>query len=75
LDAVALVLNLGEGKVDFGDDASDIEALDVANAAVVFGLEVFADGGETLVVTGGEGSGGSDGGGHDGEGDWEMHFC
>lgn len=29
LDAVALVLDLREGQVDFGDDASDVEAFDV----------------------------------------------
>jgi hypothetical protein len=29
LDAVALVLDLGEGEVDFGDDASDVEAFGI----------------------------------------------
>jgi len=50
LDAVAFVLDLREGQVDFGNDASDVEALDVADAALVSGLEVGADLGEAVVA-------------------------
>ena len=36
LDAVAFVLDLGEGEVDFGDDAGDVEALDVWAGVLVW---------------------------------------
>ena len=78
LNAVTFVLDLGEGQVDFGDDAGDVEALDVADAALVAGCEVAADGGEPVVrvfVADGDGGGdgGDDGEGGDGDGLGEMH--
>jgi hypothetical protein len=77
LDAVAFVLDLREGQVDFGDDASDIEAFDVADAALLGGLEVGADLGEAgVVVADGQGAGGdakSEDGGDESDGG-EMHF-
>jgi hypothetical protein len=62
LDAVALVLDLREGQVDFGDDAGDIEAARVADAAVVLRVEVWADAPEAafvvlVVVTGADWAG------------------
>jgi len=72
LDAVALVLDLREGQVDFGDDAGDVEAADIADAALVLGVEVGADLLETSVVVadsdGTSGDGGSEDGGQDGDG-------
>lgn len=43
LDAVTGRLDLGEGEVDFRDDAGHIEALGVADAAIVLGVEARAD--------------------------------
>ena len=43
LDAVARVRDLGEGEIDFSDDAGDVEAFDVADAAFVCDFEVWAD--------------------------------
>jgi hypothetical protein len=36
LDAVALVFDFGEGEVDFGDDAGDVEAFDIWGAVLVW---------------------------------------
>lgn len=43
LDAVTCALHGGEGEVYFGDDAGDVEALDIADAAMVGNVEVSAD--------------------------------
>lgn len=43
LDAVALALHLGEGQVDFCDDARDVEAFRVANAAPILNPQAAAD--------------------------------
>ena len=48
MDAVAFRFDLGVGEVDFGCDTRDVEAAGVADAAVVVGLEVGADGVETV---------------------------
>jgi len=67
LDAVAFVFDLWEGQVDFGDDTGYVEAADVANAALILGLEVGADLGETAVVIVADGDGASgDGDSEDG---------
>lgn len=59
LDAVAFVLDLRKGQVDFGDDASNVEALDVTDATLLGGLEVGADLGEAgFVVSDCQGAGG-----------------
>lgn len=50
LDAVALVLDLGEGQVDFSDDAGDVEAARVSDAAVVLSSKTRADPLETSLV-------------------------
>jgi len=72
LDAVALVLDLREGQVDLGHDAGYVKATDVADTALVLGVEVGADLWETgVVVADGDGAGrdadGEDGG-QDGDG-------
>jgi hypothetical protein len=77
LDAVAFVLDLREGQVDFGNNAGDVEALDVADAALLGGLEVGADLGEAGVVVADCHRAGGDAKGEDGgdESDGgEMHF-
>jgi len=58
LDAVALVLDFREGQVDLSDDTGDIEASDIANAALVGNFEIGADAGLGRVsIANGEGPG------------------
>ena len=66
-DAVAFVFDLGEGEVDFGGDASDVEAAGVADTAMVVGFEVGADWFEAFGV--GEGGEGEEGEGEKGGGE------
>jgi len=76
LDTVAFVLDLRECEIDFCDDTGDVEAFDVADTAVVAGLETRADFLETVVVAGLEGgcrgSCGEDGKKSEEEG--KLHF-
>ena len=48
LDAVAFRFYLGVGEVDFAGNAGDVEATDIANAAVVIGFKVGADRAEAV---------------------------
>jgi len=82
LDAVAFVLHLGEGQVDFRHDTGDVKAPGVADAATLHGGQVGADALEAtfvvlVIVTSADGTG-EGAGGEDGEeksGGGEMHFC
>jgi len=44
LDAIAFILDGRKGKVDLSDDASDIEALGISDAASFHCLQLRADG-------------------------------
>jgi hypothetical protein len=48
LDAVAFALDLREGKVDFRDNTSDIEAPNISDATAVAGLKTRADFGKAF---------------------------
>ena len=57
LDAVAFGLDLGEGQIDFCDNAGDIEPLGVTNASLVLSLEMGANSLVLVVVSDGERAG------------------